>query len=314
MFIGKESFNPAPDRESAKSLFARGVQRVEIETHSYCNRRCNYCPNVVGDRLGENKQISPEHWQMVVSNLQEIDYAHNLVFQSYNEPLADRSIHDRLKEARAALPKARLMIYSNGDYLNQSYLAELAEAGLNYIHVSIHTKYNGKYSDVDALNQISKLVKRLQCNIKYESIKQGEFVIAKIPHAKIEIEVRAINYFQHGNDRGGLVEGVRKLTSRTSPCHFPFAHFYMGFSGNIIPCCHIRSDVDEHAKYRYGNLSDFGSIFEAYAGQVATGWRRHLISLEPKAAPCDTCTAGFLSNDPQVLGQVQRAWEQHVRG
>ena len=313
MFVGPEVFRPLTDRASARAAFAKSVSRVEVETHSFCNRRCNYCPNVVGDRLGDNKQMRPEHWQMIVANLAEIDYAGNLVFQSYNEPLADRAIVDRLREARAAAPRAKLMTYTNGDYLDADYLQALADAGLDYMHVSIHTRYNGKYSEVDALNLIARLVRRLKAKIRYKQFKVGSFIVAQIPHDSIEIEVRAINYFEHGNDRGGLVEVVRKPPTRTAPCHFPFAHFYVGFSGNVTPCCHIRSDSPAHAEYLYGKLDDFGSIYEAWAGQVGAAWRRELITPLPKRGPCEHCVAPFLGGDAKALVQVRQAWERHVR-
>lgn len=313
MYAAAEVFRPLSDRGAAREAFAKSVSRVEIETHSYCNRRCNYCPNVVGDRLGDNKQMRPEHWKLIVDNLAEIDYAGNLVFQSYNEPLADRAIVDRLREARAAAPRARLMTYTNGDYLDAEYLQALSDAGLDYMHVSIHTRYNGKYSEVDALNLIAKLVGRLKSKIRYKQVKAGSFIVAQIPHSRIEIEVRAINYFEHGNDRGGLVEVVKKPPTRTAPCHFPFAHFYVGFSGNVTPCCHIRSDSPAHADHLFGNLDDFGSIFEAWAGQVGAAWRRALITPLAKGGPCEHCVAPFLGGDPKALTQARQIWERHVR-
>lgn len=313
MYVGKEVFQEQLDREKAKELFYKSVGRVEIETHSFCNRRCNYCPNVSGDRLSENKRISPQHWQKILANLAEIDYKRNLVFQSYNEPLADRNIIECISQARAACPKSRIMIYTNGDYLDEEYLEELSYAGLNYMHVSIHTRYNGKYSEVDSLNLISKLIKRTNCDISFKSFMPNQHIIANIPHDHIEIDVRAINFFDQGNNRGGLVDAVPTPPVRTAPCHFPFAHFYVGFSGNVIPCCHVRSDVDAHAHYLWGNLSEYDSIFQAWASEQGAQWRRHLISLEPKKSPCDTCSASFLSNDPKVLNQVKLAWERHVK-
>lgn len=71
--------------------------------------------------------------------------------------------------------------------------------------------------------------------------------------------------------------------------------------------------VPIHLVQRGHNLRDHGSIFEIYASQLATDWRRHLISFEPKMDPCRTCSVGFLSQDPKVLERVSRAWEMHVR-
>lgn len=312
MYIGQDAFLPARTRDEAKILFAKSVARVEVETHSYCNRRCDYCPNVVGDRLGDNKRM-PEHlWQMLLDNLSEIDYAHNLVFTSYNEPLADRIILERVAQARQMLPRARLLIYSNGDYLDADYLQALAEAGLNYLHVSIHTRPGAVYAEVPALNNIYKLGRRIKRPMQFTALKPGQFIVAKVPHPRIEIEVRAINYWTHGTDRGGLIEGGRQATGRTLPCFFPFSHFHVGFEGTVVPCCHIRSDSPVHEAYRYGNLAEFGSIFAAYASRAATQWRRALISPETKKSPCDTCTVAFLSDKPEVLAQTEQIWRQRV--
>ncbi len=96
MHLGRAAFIPITDRETAKRFFAASVGRIEIETHSYCNRRYSYCPNVVGDRLGDNVRMEEPVWQMVLENLAEIDFSKNFVMNSYNEPLADRAILDRI--------------------------------------------------------------------------------------------------------------------------------------------------------------------------------------------------------------------------
>lgn len=312
MYIGRDAFQTATDRDAAKALFARSVGRVEVETHSYCNRRCDYCPNAVGDRLGENRRIPDDIWSLLLDNLREIDYASNFVFTSYNEPLADKSILQRIREVREHLPRARTMVYTNGDYLKPDYLDALASAGLDYLHISIHTRPGDKYDDIRALNHIAKLIRRIGTSVQFRNLKPNEFITATVPHEAMAIDIRAINYWQHGTDRGGLLEGMGAKTRRSLPCHFPFSHFHMGFDGTVVPCCHIRSDSPAHAPYRYGNLRDFGSIFAVYASRIATEWRRHLISFDAKQAPCDSCSVGFLNNDPKVLDEVRRAWENHV--
>nr|WP_272886729.1 radical SAM protein [Phenylobacterium aquaticum] len=98
-----------------------------METHSYCNRRCSYCPNVVGDRIGPNQFMPADILEKIYGGLEEINYDRYLILNYYNEPLADRSIIARISEARARLPNARIMIYSNGDYLDRAFIEELAE-------------------------------------------------------------------------------------------------------------------------------------------------------------------------------------------
>jgi hypothetical protein len=312
MFFGREAYVAITDREAAKEVFRKSVHRIEIETHSYCNRRCGYCPNVVGDRLGENKRMDPAVFSGVVRDLQEIDWAGNFVLTSYNEPLADRIILDRIGEARAALPRAKMMIYTNGDYLTPDYVQELAEAGLDYMHISIHMNAADVYSDIYALDRISEVTTRMRIPAKYKTIQRNEFIIARAPHKRIEIEVRAINYWKHGKDRGGLIKGMKPEPARTLPCYFPFEYMHIGFEGTIVPCCHIRSDNEEHRPYRTGNLRDYPSLYQAYTSGKLAGWRRHLISTKEKEGPCKTCTVHFITNEPAKLAQMERAYQQYV--
>ena len=313
IYVGEDAFRACTDFMSAKEVFAKSVKRVEVETHSYCNRRCNYCPNVVGDRLGENKRMKPEHWAMILRDLASIDFSSNLVFTSYDEPLADRDILDRIREASQAIPKARLMVYTNGDYLNKVYLQELAGAGLHYLHVSIHTRFYGRFSEVDALNLMSKLVRRVSRPIQFKRLVPNEFIVAEISHPIIEIEVRAINFQKHGVDRAGLVTLERQVPKRTASCHLVFAHFSVGFSGNVTPCCHVRSDSPENSEYLYGNLDQFDSIFQAWGSQEGAAWRRELITDLPKREPCATCSVGLFDGRADTFQKVRATWLRHDR-
>jgi hypothetical protein len=308
-----EHFAPQASRESAKRLFKHSVSRIEVETHSYCNRRCGYCPNVVGDRLTPNVRMSDRIFAKIIGNLEEIAYGENLVLSNYNEPFADRHIVERIAQARRALPKCRILAYTNGDYLDADYLRELAEAGLSYMHISIHMNPEDTYSDVYALNRIAEVAERIGIRPKFGTLRPGSLIIATFLHQRIEIETRAINYWQHGQNRGGTIQGINENYVRRAPCHFPFGHFYVGFEGYIVPCCHLRSDRQEHAKYRWGHIDDYGSIYEAFASQPAVAWRRHLATFEPKQAPCDTCSVGFLDNSKKTMETYKRIYDSTIK-
>jgi radical SAM protein with 4Fe4S-binding SPASM domain len=312
MYIGQSAFVPITDRETAKQLFQMSVIRVEIETHSYCNRRCDYCPNSTGDRIGPNIRMDDAIWQRIIDDLGEIEYDSIIALQSYNEPLADRYILERLCQVRAAVPKAQLCIYSNGDYLDANYLVELADAGLDVLSISVHLNRGEKFHTLTMLNKFSELTVRIGCPAIFKEIAADRHVIAEVKHSRLKIELRGINFYESGTNRGNLVEGIKVLPSRTSPCYFPFTHFNVGYTGNIVPCCHIRSDASDHLPYVTGNVGDFESIYQAYTSSKAVKWRRHLISFEEKREPCRSCSVAFLTNKPEELEIVRRAYRQHV--
>lgn len=312
MYIGREMYSPLTDPARQRELFAQTVGRVEVETHSYCNRRCDYCPNVVGDRLGPNVRIKPAIWDKLLRDLAEVGYSRFLVLNSYNEPLYDRTILDRIAEARAALPRARIMIYTNGDYLTPSYVDDLAAAGLDYMHVSIHLKQGDKYSDVYVLNCIAEIAHRTSLQARFSQIRPNDSIIARFDTPKLEMETRAINFDRHGNDRGGLLPDLSPENPRTDPCNFVFQHFHMGYTGNVVPCCHIRSDRPEHAKHVIGNLDRAETIFDIFFGAKAAAWRRGLIHDRAKTGPCATCTAPVILNQPNWRELLQNAYLRHV--
>jgi MoaA/NifB/PqqE/SkfB family radical SAM enzyme len=313
MYIGPEMYRPLTDKARQREIFAHTVARVEVETHSYCNRRCDYCPNVVGDRLGPNVRMKQSIYDRLLGDLAEVGFKGNFILNSYNEPLYDRAILDRIAEARAALPRARIMVYTNGDYLTPDYVVELAEAGLDYMHVSIHLKQGDRYTDVYVLDRIAEVSHRTGLRVRFKAVRPGEIIVAGFDHPKMEIETRAIDFTQHGNDRGGLLPDLSPEKPRTEPCNFVFSHFHIGYTGNVVPCCHIRSDRPEHAKHVVGNLGQADSIFDIFFGAKAAAWRRGLIHDREKTGPCATCSAPLLMSHPNWRGQMQRAYRQYVQ-
>lgn len=312
MILHEKLFQELTDEKLQRQLFAANVGRIEVETHSYCNRRCDYCPNVTGDRLGPNVRMKPEIYARLLSGLAEVNFAGNFVLNSYNEPLYDRAILDRIAEARAALPKAHLMIYTNGDYLTPDYVTELANAGLNYTHVSIHLKQGDQYTEAYVLNRIAEIAHRTGLQARFSQVVPGSHIVAKFDTPALVMETRALNFAKHGNDRGGLLPDLSPQAVRTAPCTFVFNHFHIGFSGNVVPCCHIRSDRPEHARYVIGNLGRAKSIFDIVFSAKAAAWRRHMVHERAKTGPCATCTAPFMGGEPRRK-LFAEAYERFVR-
>ena len=297
MMLCPELFRELTDPVLQRQIFAANIVRVEVETHSYCNRRCDYCPNVIGDRLGPNVRMAPEIYAKLLSGLAEVGFAGGFVLNSYNEPLYDRAILDRIAEARAALPKARLMIYTNGDYLTPGYVTDLAAAGLNYCHVSIHLKQGDRYTEAYVLNRIAEIAHRTGLQARFDQIVPGSHIIARFDTPLLMMETRALNFAKHGNDRGGLLPDLSPKAARTEPCSFVFNHFHIGYTGNVVPCCHIRSDRPEHAQHVIGNLGRAASIFDIAFSARAAVWRRAMLDEAEKTGPCATCTAAFIGGD-----------------
>jgi MoaA/NifB/PqqE/SkfB family radical SAM enzyme len=190
MYFGKEMFLPLTDPVRQSSIFKDTVKRIEVETDSYGNRRCDYCPNVTGDRPGANVRMKPAVLQKLLTGLAEVDFAHAMALNSYNEPLFDCDFLFRIAQTRAALSSAWLMIFANGDYLTPGFVDETAAAGLNYLHVSIHFKRGEAFTDLYVLNRNVEVSHRIGRQVRFRQMPPGVVIIADFANPGMEIETR----------------------------------------------------------------------------------------------------------------------------
>jgi hypothetical protein len=298
--IVPEHFQEVLDPDSARTLFKRSVTQVEIETFTYCNRVCWFCPNSQIDRRSAKNYMDPELYLQILRDLGSVDYDGVITYSRYNEPLADRIILQRIAEARELVPKALLSTHTNGDYLNRKYLNELYEAGLRRLRVQVYLGNNDRFDDDKMLDRLHKISKNLGVPYKIWLSRPGEVYEARLLFRNMDLTVKATNFDALGTDRGNLVELVDKF-ERASPCSIVFEHCYIDWNGCVVPCCNIRSDADEHQPYIVDRLSAERSIFQAYASSSLFKWRRSLAGWGAKSEPCNTCK---FANLPRTNGLV----------
>lgn len=297
--IFSDHFSGVLSPEFARRLFKSSVAKVEIEPFTYCNRVCWFCPNAKIDRRSTNKYMSEELYVRILSDLSSISYSGAITWCRYNEPLADRIILTRIRQARNALPGAHLYTHTNGDYLNWSLLDELREAGLNKLKVQVYLGANDRFSDTAMLTRMTQRLADLGLRSEFTLVQAGNRYVAKVLYTGIDITFEGWNYDKHAVDRAQTVEVSHKL-KRTSPCVIPFTDIYIDYDGSMTPCCNIRSDVPTHKPYVVGNLSDGRSIFDVYADRQLAEWRKKLARFGEKANPCNTCAFAILPDTSEV--------------
>lgn len=280
----RSDLTPSERRE----MFRESVDLVELETFTFCNRKCGFCPNhKMPDRYtrSANRYMDEGLYLEILDDLGSIGYSGDISYSRYNEPLADRIILARLRQARERVPSARLYTHTNGDYVTVSYLNELADAGLKHISIQVYPSNGGAF-DMEALtSRQDKLASKLGLSVT--PIHQSDvrrWLQAEHRGMSVYLDVR--NFSEVGTDRGQIVQiGIGH--TRTSPCFVPFQKVYVDYDGSVMPCCNLRSDSPSHQKYVVAKLGNGTSIFDAFA--ALWGWRRSLLTFGEKEAPCDTC-------------------------
>lgn len=114
-------------------------QVVEIEVSSHCNRRCSYCPQSLDWFRKPEHHMDERLFRRIIAQLTEIEFAGRLSFHMYNEPLLHLGLEELVKWARHNLPLAWLVLYTNGDLLDDRRYATLSEAGIDHFLVTRHS-------------------------------------------------------------------------------------------------------------------------------------------------------------------------------
>ena len=273
-----------------RALFKRNITLVELEPHAYCNRTCSFCPNSTIDRLTVKTLLAPDVYDAVLRDLASIDYDAVLRLARYSEPMAHDHIYDLVARAREALPKAEIDIVSNGDYLDAESLARLRTAGLSILRISVYMRRGVAWTPVAAREEIERVGRRIGIAPRWTD-STPTTVGAVFPYDGMRIVTFSHNFDEVGYDRGGLVPTLTDGSYvRRSPCFLVFSNFTVDFNGKVMPCCNLRSDHAQHAGLAIGDLAGGReSIFDIYAGRLATEWRRSLAAVGDKADPCATC-------------------------
>ncbi|NOT24478.1 MAG: radical SAM/SPASM domain-containing protein [Acidobacteria bacterium] len=288
-FITADHFAPQTHRTAAIELFQRSVSMVEIETFSYCNRRCWFCPNSVIDRHSGTEYMSEDLYLRVVGQLAEADYRGMISYSRYNEPLADRIILRRLEQARAALPGVLLHANTNGDYLTTSYLTELASAGLGSLNIQIYLANEERYDHERMRSKLFAVVKKLGLTVTIVRDEPDVWLEATAEWHSLKLRLYARNFEVNGCNRGESVP-IAMMSRRMSPCLSPFYHVYIDYNGKVMPCCNLRSDQPAHHDAVVADLNVEQDLFLIYASHTMAAWRRSLVGFGPKAGHCASCS------------------------
>lgn len=216
-------------------------QKIEIEVNLGCNRRCTYCflhskrrEDTVRSR---SKIMERALYERLVAQLRDLDFAGVVCFHFYGEPLLNKRLPEFVRIAARELPKARSIVYTNGDFLDSRWYQRLVEAGIDTIYVTRHD------------------------NVIPDSL------VPLLDRPEVIVDRRADMSF---NNRGGYLGGAKDRV-RDLPCIFFAESIVATIDGNILPCS---CDFDESMVM--GNVREH-HLRDIYYSEAARRFRTDLL-------------------------------------
>jgi MoaA/NifB/PqqE/SkfB family radical SAM enzyme len=296
--IDARLFSPQDNHEVQKKLFEKYVSTVGIETDAYCNRICSYCPNSFFDRRSGFKPMDMVRFRKILADLKEVSFDGRVTLNLFNEPLANKNIIEYIQITRQELPKVRISTNTNGDYLNDDYLRQLAAAGMDDLYVTLQVEPNKGYNDEDRLEHLIKFYQRQKTTPKVRLFESGKRIETRYDAHGITVEVFCRNFDtpELGNSRAGKIKSLN-IPKRTWPCLRPFREISIANTGNVFPCCQFPPELPSYQDYFSGSAGKESTLFEIYTGKMFSSFRKSLFLFSPKSDVCGICSERICTID-----------------
>ena len=200
---------------------------VSIETVNRCNSTCEFCPANRNTETRPFQKMEEQLFYKIIQELKQAEYDGYLNLYVNNEPLIDSRIEDWYLYAREQLPKAKLLLYTNGTLLDLERFKKLASC----IDKMIINNYSERLVLHDNLKELYSFVKT---NQEYWDM-------------DITIQIRYIREIL--TNRAGSAPNRGLLKKQNKICIMPFTDLTIYPDGRVGLCC---SDALE--KTCYGNV------------------------------------------------------------
>jgi 8-amino-3,8-dideoxy-alpha-D-manno-octulosonate transaminase len=189
-------------------------------------------------------------YEKILHNLVDMDFKGTISPHFYGEPLLDKRLPKLMKLTREILPDVEIVVFTNGDFLEQSMYDLLVSNGVNKFIVTAH--------DDDALKRLKGMPFIGNCDIVLQS----------------SIDIYKLN-------RGGLLY-IPQVKAEC--CLFPSEYLVIDYLGNVLLCCndYLSSNI-------LGNIKS-KSVSNIWQSEKYTRIREDLSNGNYSYGICKKCT------------------------
>ena len=157
MSKGTERIKPSFDANRQKLgevLPLRVPFNVLIDSSEACNFKCNYCFRAEKDKSAwgyakKNELMEWSTFEKVIEQIMEFEEPVKQISLSvHGEPLCNRRLPDMVRYIKGKAITGRVSIHTNASLLDEAYVCDLADSGIDKVVVSLQGITSEKYRQV----------------------------------------------------------------------------------------------------------------------------------------------------------------------
>ena len=302
--------------------------RISIETISFCNRACVFCPCAWNDR--GKTHMSDELYLKIVDELGVLGFDGVAQLFLLSEPFIDKTLPAKAKLLRERCPKVSIYISSNGDVLDKivqskgieagmALLEEHYAAGINVININSYDPgpdQLGRYNEYFERAAYYLKVKHTENKYRHHNPRGRYLCITDMRFGERESgEVKTkgtdVFYIRNAQDRAKLAESGTRVPQMH--CARTQRHIVALFDGRVPICCAI----DPNDKDTLVGDLNTQTLKEIWNSDVFFQYRYYTQQAQRVLPHCNTCTHKMAF--PHVVRKVTaddatlERWKQDVK-
>jgi radical SAM protein with 4Fe4S-binding SPASM domain len=290
------------------------IRRVDIEFHSKCNRLCKWCPNIEYKRNGEDIIMSDELYTRIVEELRDNNFGNgiNITVNSFTNPL-DRAKNEaifsflgyqepftnpelfkrRVNEAYDKLPSTvQITASTNGDFLEKEYLDDL------HLTTLLIADYDDK-----GMDYWKEKLKSLDILVVSDDEEQDILIGVHRYIGNVRVLCNWTKHYLLENRGGYFQPGDlsdmlwrNDMKKRDLPCYELVYNLTINYTGDVMPCCHMRQDNPNHKEFILGNVND-NTIVEISKSNKLNEFKNNILNPNNEfPSTCEYCQKQRIEN------------------
>jgi radical SAM protein with 4Fe4S-binding SPASM domain len=293
-------------------------KRISIETTSFCNRKCGFCPIAKGTRE-EKLYMDDAVFTKVVDELAALEFDGVVQMFLLNEPTLDRRLLRFLREVGTKVPYASVYMSTNGDVLTNDLdtacdkLWEVFCAGCTVVNLNV---YDADQKGIQRRQLYDDVVEKMAADYgvgftehKYRHYNPKKSFIA-ITDMRLDRAGSSVvdSWYYRDSDRIARGPGPQLHCARVH------RHIVVEHDGRVPICCTI--DVTEKQGNRVGNVCD-RSLIDIWNDEQFHKYRWFLQQKRRELSACLGCDSRMAY--PHVVRRVTapddtiERWETETR-
>ena len=264
---------------------------LQIETTNKCQCRCTFCLRSLEPPMVPTV-IEDDVFKKIVISAKEMNIQ-NVYLTGLGDPFFDPKLEGRIALVRKHLPRAAIVIYTNGILATRERLESCIMHGLDICYFSLNAGTEEVHEQVMGIKGKFEIVRE---NLKSALSLNLEALISVVLGGQFletgeydEVLKQWPPELVYGHTAGNWAGRIYRLnyTPTRNHCRWYHEQMYFNLNGDLCLCC-----LDPYGKFGFGNIMEEGqSVKGLWFGVKRNDFLRRLEDYgRGKLIPCSGCT------------------------